>query len=263
MQIRRLGFAGLQLTSGDSSIVIDLFTTMGSLHDFVGDAREPLPPAEPAQLALVTHLHRDHADAAAIRAILLRPGGRVLRPAPMQGDGLETIACAEAEHELADLPQQVVHEWDTVEHGPFTITAVPAADGFGDAQLSWVVEADGTRILHAGDTLFHGWWWLIGMRLGQIDIAFLPVNGAVCDFPHRQPPSPLPACMDPAQAAAAAKLLKAGMAVPIHYGAIHHPPVYAQVDDAARAFAAEAENLGIEVQIVAPGDEVNVPVPAA
>ena len=147
----------------------------------------------------------------------------MLRPAPATGEGLETIGCAEAEAELAGLEQQVVAPWETVTDGPFTITAVPASDGFGDPQVSWVVEADGTRILHAGDTLFHGWWWLIGMRCGPIDVAFLPVNGAVADLPHRQPPSPLPACMDPQQAAVAASLLRARLAVPIHYGAIHSP----------------------------------------
>ena len=86
---------------------------------------------------------------------------------------------------------------------------MPAVDGFGHPQLSWVVEADGTRIIHAGDTLFHGGWWLIAMRCGPIDVAFLPVNGAVADLPDRQPPSPLMACMDPRQAATAAALMRA------------------------------------------------------
>ena len=54
--------------------------------------------------------------------------------------------------------------WETEEIGPFTITAVPAVDGFGDPQVSWVIAAAGRRILHAGDTLFHGSWWLIAGR---------------------------------------------------------------------------------------------------
>jgi L-ascorbate metabolism protein UlaG (beta-lactamase superfamily) len=256
MQIRRLGFAGLQLTSGDTSLVIDYFTSLGSLGDYVS-APDDLVEAEPAQLALVTHLHRDHADADAIRTVL-QPRGRVLRPERHAGEGLESIACAEAEHALAGLPQQVMREWQSVTEGPFTITAVPAVDGFGDPQVSWVVEADGTRILHAGDTLFHGSFWLIAMRCGPIDIAFLPVNGAVCDFPHRQPASPLPACMDPAQAAIAARILRARLAVPIHYG-LHRPPIYAEVEDAAERFAAEAPNAAL----FAPGEEVSASVHAA
>lgn len=257
MQIRRLGFAGLQLTSGDTSLVIDYFTTLGSLADYV-TAPDDLVEAEPAHLALVTHLHRDHADADAIRSVL-KPRGRVLRPARHAGSGLESIGCAEAEHALHGLPQQVMREWQTVTEGPFTITAVPAVDGFGDPQISWVIEADGTRIFHGGDTLFHGSFWLIAMRCGPIDVAFLPVNGAVCDFPHRQPASPLPACMDPLQAAVAAKLLGAKLAVPIHYG-LDRPPIYAEADDPAERFAALAE---VEVALVAPGEVVSASVPAA
>ncbi len=250
MDIRRLGFAGLQITSGDTSILVDAITSLGAMTQWIGEAREPLPAPDPAELALVTHLHRDHADAAALRGAGVR---RVLRPAPAAGRGMETIACAEAEAELAGLEQQVVAEWETVTEGPFTITAVPASDGFGDPQVSWVVEADGTRILHAGDTLFHGAWWLIAMRCGPIDIAFLPVNGAVADLPHRQPPSPLPACMDPQQAAVAGALLKAATVVPIHYGAIHGPPVYTQVDDPAGTFAAAA---GPDARVVGVGELV-------
>ena len=134
MDIRRLGFAGLQLTSGDTSIVIDAVTSLGAMTQWMGEAREPLPPPAPASLALVTHLHRDHADAAALHGAGVT---RVLRPAPATGEGMETIACAEAEAELAGLEQQVVAEWESVTEGPFTITAVPASDGFGDPQVSW------------------------------------------------------------------------------------------------------------------------------
>ncbi|MEV8425689.1 hypothetical protein [Streptomyces niveus] len=37
------------------------------------------------------------------------------------------------------------------------------------------------------------------------------------EAPHLQPPSPLPAALDPRQAAAAAEILDARYAVPIHY----------------------------------------------
>ncbi|MGI8622019.1 MAG: MBL fold metallo-hydrolase [Solirubrobacteraceae bacterium] len=97
--------------------------------------------------------------------------------------------------------------WDTRTVGPFAITALPAVDGFGDPQLSWLIEADGQRVLHAGDTIFHGSWWSIALRSSPIDVAFLPINGAVCDFPHRQPARPFPAAMDPRQAAVAAHIL--------------------------------------------------------
>jgi L-ascorbate metabolism protein UlaG (beta-lactamase superfamily) len=254
MKIRRLGWAGLELESADGhTAVIDLFEDMGSLKQFVGESRTPLPAARPgAVLALVTHLHEDHADAAAIERAL-GPDGVVARPAAATGEFLEVAAVQANEESLAGA--RVVEPWESLTAGPFTATAVPAVDGFGDPQISWVVEADGVRIFHGGDTVFHGHWWKIAIRQGPIDVAFLPCNGAVCDFPHRQPPSPLTAVLDPAQAAVAAKLLQARVAVPIHYDAIHAPPVYAQVDDPAGAFERAATT---PVQIVAPGAEVEL-----
>jgi L-ascorbate metabolism protein UlaG (beta-lactamase superfamily) len=260
MNITRLGWAGLELESAGQTAVIDLFQNPGTMAAHIGDAHAPLPgPSRPgaARLALVTHLHEDHTDAEAI-AGGLAPDGVLLRPAPADGAFLEIAALQAAEERLAErgIPQQVVAPWETVEVGPFRATAVPAVDGFGDPQVSWVVEADGTRIIQCGDTLFHGSWWLIKMRTGPIDVAFLPVNGAVVSLPHRQPGSTLPAVMGPAEAAAAARILEAGEAIPIHYDAIHHPPVYVQTDDPANRFVAEAEKLGVRARIVEPGAEV-------
>lgn len=93
--------------------------------------------------------------------------------------------------------------------GPFRVTAVPAIDGLGDPQLNWVVQADEQRAFHGGDTMFHGYWWLIARRFSPFDAVFLPANGAVVDAPHLQPPSPLPAAMTPRQEAVAAQLLDA------------------------------------------------------
>jgi L-ascorbate metabolism protein UlaG (beta-lactamase superfamily) len=255
VRIRRLGWAGVEIAAAGRSVVIDLLEDLGSMKAWVGEPRTPLPaPSNPVDLALVTHLHGDHADGGALSR-RLADDAVVLRPHPAAGDGLETIALAEAEAALAALPADVrrLAPWQSFTAGPFTCTAVPAVDGFGDPQVSWVVEVAGRRVLHAGDTLFHGAWWLIAMRLGPIDVAFLPVNGARCDFPHRQPPSPLAATMDPLQAAAAGRLLGARLTVPIHYGTIHAPPVYAEVDAPAESFLAAAAEAGVGARVVAPG----------
>lgn len=92
------------------------------------------------------------------------------------------------------------------------------------------------------------------MRCGPFDAVFLPVNGAVVDLPNRQPPSPLPATMDPDQAAAAAAILEARTAVPIHYDTLHNAPIYVQVDDPAGAFERAGGRLGVDTRVMAPGD---------
>jgi L-ascorbate metabolism protein UlaG (beta-lactamase superfamily) len=261
MRIRRLGWAGLEIEANGATAVIDLFEDVGVMEPYIGQPHEPLPPpADPGEvaLALVTHLHSDHADPAAIGRAL-RPDGLVLRPAPAEGEGLETIGTLAAEQGLAELEHELrtVEPWETVEVGPFSATAVPAVDGLGDPQVSWLLAAEGRRILHCGDTLFHGSWWLTKMRYAPIDIAFLPVNGPVINLPHRQPPSKLPAAMDPDQAAEAAALLEVDLAVPIHYDTLNNPPVYAQVEEPDKAFLAAAKTRGVRAQVVAPGEHLD------
>lgn len=244
MIIRKLGWAGIEVEADGQRLAIDAIVGFGDLEQFVGPPLTPLPaPSGRVDVALVTHLHRDHADPDALRGVPL-----VLRPAIDEGAFLE-VAATTAQEAIGGT---VVAPWETIAAGAFTITAVPAVDGFGDPQVSWVVEADGHRILHCGDTIFHGSWWRIRMRCGPLDAAFLPVNGAVCEFPHRAPASPYAADLDPEQAAAAAEILDVPVAVPIHYDTIHHPPVYAQVDDPAGRFAVAA---GDRAKVMAIGEE--------
>jgi L-ascorbate metabolism protein UlaG (beta-lactamase superfamily) len=235
MRVRRLGWAGIEIESGGETVVVDHVLGWKSIEPFVGPALTPLLGIEEpgnSRAAFVTHLHADHTDAGTI-AVDLAGEASLHRPVVMEGEPLETGAVATAEAELAraGIDQVLMEEWETVEIGPFVATAVPAVDGFGDPQVSWVIEADGKRIIHAGDTLFHGSWWLIQMRFGPFDAAFLPVNGAMTSFPHRQPASRIEASLSPEQAAAAARILGAARLVPIHYDGIHEPPLYAQTDD--------------------------------
>jgi L-ascorbate metabolism protein UlaG (beta-lactamase superfamily) len=195
LRIRRLGWAGLEIEATGSTLVVDLVQDISPMAPFVGEPREPLPGPSlsgTASLALVTHLHPDHADPAAITRALA-PDGVLLRPAPARGEQLETVGTAVAEAGIAEagIATRVVEPWETVRIDPFEVAAVPAADGFGEPQVSWVVAAEGRRIIHCSDTLFHGWWWLAKIRHGPFDAAFLPVNGPIVDFPYRQPPSPL------------------------------------------------------------------------
>jgi L-ascorbate metabolism protein UlaG (beta-lactamase superfamily) len=267
MKIRRLGWAGIELEATGAVAVIDLLQNTEGMEQFMGEPHTELPgPSRPgaAALALVTHLHEDHTDAAAIAAALA-PDGVLLRPAPDAGEFLEIAAQQNAERQLEELgiTQRPVAPWETAEVGPFRVTALPAVDGFGDPQVSWVVEAEGTRILHAGDTLFHGWWWRARMRLGDFDYAFLPVNGPHVSLPHRQPASPRNAVMTPAEAAAAALLLDAREAIPIHYDGIENPPIYVQAQDPSGAFLREAEALGVTARVVGVGEVVSAGAPAA
>lgn len=265
MRARWLGWAGVELETDEGSLVIDPIERPEATWAWTGDraaeAEYPTlagPAREDAVAGLVTHLHRDHADAGALTAALA-PGAPVLRPAPGGGETLEEAGLLQAERDLsaAGLEQRQVAAWQTVELGPFRVTALPAVDGSGDPQLSWLVEADGAKVVHCGDTLFHGYWWRIAPRHGPIDVAFLPVNGAVVDFPHRQPPSPLPAVLDAEHAVIAARALGARVAVPIHHGGFRIVPHYEPDDAAVERFGDLAAEAALDHRILAVGDAVS------
>ncbi len=250
MRITWLGWAGAQIEAEGERVVLDPLQDARAVFAWLGErAGECSPPqvAAPASGAiagLVTHLHRDHADADAL-AGALAPGAPVLEPPDYGGAALERLAIAQADGELdaAGLARQALAPWTSETIGPFTLTALPAVDGTGDPQVSWLVEAEGRRVLHLGDTMFHGWWWRIAERFGAVDAVLAPINGARLTFPHRRPASPLAGAMDPEQAALAAELLGARRLVPMHYGAYEIEGVYEPVDDALARVAGASERV--------------------
>jgi L-ascorbate metabolism protein UlaG (beta-lactamase superfamily) len=259
-----LGWAGAELEADGATVVVDPLEDAAAVFAPLGErgAETPLPRVMPpsagrAVAGLVTHLHRDHADAGALAAALA-PGALVLEPPAGGGDAAEELALAQAEHELAGagLERRRTAPWESATAGPFTLTALPAVDGIGDPQVAWLVEADGIRVLHLGDTMFHGYWWRMARRHGPFDAVLVPVNGAVLEFPHRRPASPLPAALDPAQAAIAVEILGARVAIPIHAEGYEIDGVYGPVPDAAERFAAAAAERGVPVRILEPGEAI-------
>lgn len=272
MRLTWLGWAGVELEAEDgTSVVIDVLEDAGAVFAPLGPsaADTPRPPVVPTQAGkavagLVTHLHLDHADAAALSKALA-PDAPVLEPPAATGRGLENLALAQAEHDLSATgrDRHRVDPWDSRTVGAFTVTALPAVDGLGDPQNAWLVEADGVRVLHLGDTMFHGYWWRMALRHGPFDVVLVPVNGAVISFPHRRPASPLPAALDPQQGALAARLLQARLALPIHADGYEVDGVYVPVPDAAARFATAAAAQGVPVALPTLGEPIELSRAAA
>jgi L-ascorbate metabolism protein UlaG (beta-lactamase superfamily) len=263
MRLTWLGWAGVELEAEGATVVIDPLEDASAVFAPLGLPDVPVPPvvapaAGQAVAGLVTHLHRDHADAAALTAALA-PGAPVLEPPAPTGDDHENLALAQAEHELAaaGLDRRRLGEWESTTAGPFTLTALPACDGIGDPQVAWLVEAGGVRVLHLGDTIFHGSWWRMARRHGPFDVVLVPVNGAVVGFPHRRPASPLPVALQPAQAAIAAEILGARLAIPIHAEGYEIDGVYEPVADAAARFSAAAGERGVTARQVQLGEAID------
>jgi L-ascorbate metabolism protein UlaG (beta-lactamase superfamily) len=250
MLVRRLTWAGLEIRAPGTTLVIDLLGGVPELSQYAGEPTEDLlaPCGQPGTVtaAAVTHPHSDHLDIEALRGALA-DGAPVLCPPEVT----ETVAGA-------GLKSRGVELWETVEIGELRLTAVPAVDGFGSTQVSWVLSHGDRRLIHCGDTLWHGYWWEIAQRCGPIDLAFLPVNGAMANFDDLQPPSGIPAVLTPEQAAEAAHLLGAHEASPIHYGTFHKPPLYISLPDPEAAFVAAAVRRGVTTRLMRPGDETEL-----
>jgi L-ascorbate metabolism protein UlaG (beta-lactamase superfamily) len=223
MRVRRLGWAGVEIEQDGISIVIDYLRTFGSFEFFLGpeDDRDSLLEVESGSvsLALISHLHRDHADPEGLAAALTADG-LVLRPPTVEFESpLQQLTILPTERELEEtgVKTHVMTAGARYDHGPFEIHATFASDGVGAPQVGWLVKSDEGTILHNGDTLWHGHWWDIPAQHGPIDITILPANAAVTSFPPQDPPANEPACLDPDQALQAARSMKAGALMPMHF----------------------------------------------
>ena len=237
--IQRLAWAGIHLQLPRASLFIDPLTNPDEWGAALEDPLIPVDDAVGDTYVLITHTHGDHFDAKAAAAALAK-GGVLVHPTGTNPQPIPRGARAR--------PSAL---WEPQLLGDFTATAVPASDGYGDPQSSWVVSAAGRRIFHGGDTLWHGHWWRIGRQFGPFDAAFLPVNGA--RFGWRQPVSGQPGVLTPEQAVAAATILGARTLVPIHYG-VSGIAEYEEVQDPVGRLREAAGKKSIRVQSLQPGE---------
>lgn len=238
LRIQRLPWAGVRLQLPSGVLFIDPLTSPEVWGEALKDTLTPVSGASGDRYVLVTHTHGDHADPRAIREALGETGTLIYpagAPAP-HAPGVRMRAAALYEPLLL---------------GDLTATPVPAADGYGDPQVSWVVFAGGRRIIHCGDTAWHGSWWRIGRQLGPFDAAFLPINGA--RFSFRRPASDIPAVLTPEQAVAAAVILDARVVVPIHYG-VQGAENYAELERPLDLLHDAAARRGVVVNALQPGE---------
>jgi L-ascorbate metabolism protein UlaG (beta-lactamase superfamily) len=239
LRAQRLAWAGVRLQLGKDALFLDPLIAPDVWGKALPDPLVPVDGVEGRRWVLITHPHPDHFDKTAVRSALGEKGSVVCAAdvaASVAGAGFRVRPVALYEPCLL---------------AEFTATPVPAADGNGDTQVSWIVSGGGRRIIHCGDTMWHARWWAIGRQHGPFDAAFLPINGAA--FGWWKPESGVPSVLTPEQAAAAAAALGARLIVPIHYG-VTGADEYAEVAGAESRLLAAARPRGIGVEIVRPGD---------
>ena len=170
-----LGQMGLKIQIGSTTIFVDYFAS-----DYPG--RQVVPPIPVESVAgadafLGTHNHLDHIDHDAWKVWAKTcPTAKFVFPAmhrqAVLDDGI-------TEDQL--LP---IDAGASVAVGDVTIHAIPAAHEFLDPDahgrypcLQYIVEGNGVRIYHAGDTLRYEGMLSKLKAFGPIDAALLPING--------------------------------------------------------------------------------------
>ena len=149
-------------------------------------------PGPKADLILISHEHFDHCSPDDVSKI--------------QGPGTVIITDKTSAEKLTG-DVRIVAPGESMSLGEVKIEAVPSYNRDKDfhpkqkAWLGFIVEVDGVRIYHAGDTDF-----IPEMKDLKVDIALLPVSGTYV--------------MTAEQAAEAALAIQPKLAIPMHYGAI-------------------------------------------
>jgi L-ascorbate metabolism protein UlaG (beta-lactamase superfamily) len=238
LRAQRLGWAGVRLELGKVTLLIDPLANEDLWGGTFVGRLIPIEISTPTVHAVVTHLHGDHFDPLALEVVMGKAGEVICA---------EAVATTVASRGFRVRP---LRPFEPHKIGAFCVTPVPASDGFGIHQVSWVVAGAGRRLFHGGDTLWHGSWWEIGTQLGPFDVAFLPINGF--RYSGRNPDVDVPSSMTPEQAAEAAAVLGAHTVVPIHYGL--STSFYREEADAEERLRAAAGRRGLAVEVLAPGE---------
>ena len=247
LRVQKLAWAGVRFEIGDNTLFIDPLIDPNVWESALADPMIPVDVERGDRFVLVTHRHPDHFDPHAVRKIVRDSGVVVCN------SDVAPVAAAQG------FKVRPASAYEPLLLGDFTATAVPAMDGYGDPQFSWVVSAGGKRVIHCGDTLWHGYWWRIGRQFGPLDAAFLPINGA--RFEWRKPWSDIPAVMTPEQAVAAAIVTGTDLIVPIHYGVVGAEG-YREIPNCEQTLREVAKTRGVRVQVLRPGEWLSWPRPA-
>ncbi len=171
-----LGQMGLLIRMGDTVLCVDYYAAEDAGRLFA----PPVPAGEMTGIRafLGTHDHLDHMDHSSWKiwartcpdALFVFPS---LHSRAVEADGISGDRC------------RGLNEGEVCRIGDITIRALAAAHEFLDRDpatgrypcLQYIIEGNGLRILHTGDTVRYEGMLPKLQAMGPIDLALLPING--------------------------------------------------------------------------------------
>lgn len=164
------------------NILIDpVFSERVSPFRFAGPKRLVSLPFEISAMptidvVVISHAHYDHLDLPTLRALEKRSPGRTLFLVPL---GLKSLLKSESIRNV-----QEVDWWDQVRVKNIVLTLTPVQHwsrrGFFDTDKTlwggWFVSSDKFKFFFAGDTGYSQDFQEIHKRLGDVDLAMLPIG---------------------------------------------------------------------------------------
>lgn len=213
-----LGQSGFLIRSGRLTILIDPYLSehlttkyAHSAHPHVRMTRAPLRGADLAGIdyLLCSHRHSDHLDPGTAPDVMAgSPDCQLILPASLRAHAAQMNLPADR---LLGLESKQTHRAEGI-----SVRAVPSAHETLDTDdegrhlyLGYVIELDGFRLYHSGDSLAYDG---LAEALGDepFDVLFLPING-------RDPARGVPGNMTAAEAVDLGNRVRPRFVVPHHY----------------------------------------------
>ncbi len=202
MKIKYLSHSCFELKDG-KTLLIDPY--------FKGNAMAPEYKGKP-DYVLVTHEHFDHSDAGQFNCDIVCP------------------------NTLKFQKTRIMKIGDKMELDGISVEMVAVSHHQSAYATGYIIEMEGKRLFHPGDTYLEG---IENLRdLGSIDIFFVPIGGNYT--------------MDIDEAVESVKLVKPKLAIPMHFN------TFAAVKADADSFAKKVEAAGFKVKVLRIGEETEV-----
>jgi N-acyl-phosphatidylethanolamine-hydrolysing phospholipase D len=235
-----IGHATFYVRQDEVAFLTDpIFSERASPFSFAGPRRLVPPGAALEELprldfAVLSHDHYDHSDLPTIRRLAAR-GVPFVVPS-----GVGELVRGAGGRVAAELAW-----WESAPIAGVTVTCVPARHfsgrGLADRNrrlwAGFVVASASRRFYHAGDTALFDGFAEIRRRCGPLDVACLPIGA----YEPRAIMGPVH--LDPEEAARAAVVLDAQLAIGMHFGTFDLADE--PLDEPPRRFLEETNRLGL------------------